>query len=155
MDTINSGLLPCNPSLANEADPICTTCQFDKEHKRSYKRNIGKISDGHTAPGQGVSSDGMEAGCPGHVMTTHGLPSTKKFCFVSFWIDHNSHFHFSTHSLVHQLCQGGTKHSTWTAFGLQGSSTPYECCQFSTGCRRRTLPVTHIFRGSLCTLATI
>jgi hypothetical protein len=93
---IRSGLLPCNPSLATEPDPICATCQFGKAHKRSHKSDTGKIAKNVKAPGDGVSSDGMEAGCPERVMTTHGLPTTKKFHYCSFWVDHYSQFIYVT-----------------------------------------------------------
>jgi hypothetical protein len=38
----------------------------------------------------------MEAGCPGRLMTTHGLPSTRCYRYVSFWIDHYSQLVYVT-----------------------------------------------------------
>ncbi len=93
---IRSGNLPCDPSLANVPDPVCATCQFGKAHKRTHKANTGGIDSAHSAPGHGVSSDGMEAGCPGRVFTTHGMPSTKRYRYCSFWIDHYSRFVYVT-----------------------------------------------------------
>jgi hypothetical protein len=93
---IRDGQLPCDPSLANEPDPMCATCQFGKAHRKTHKGNTGNISADHTKPGQGVSSDGMEAGTPGRVMTTHGIPLTKKYRYCSFWIDHFSKFVYVT-----------------------------------------------------------
>ncbi len=93
---IRDGCLPCDTSLAKEPDLICATCQFGKAHRKTHKSNTGSISADHTKPGQGVSSDGMEAGTPGKVMTTHGLPSTKKYRYCSFWIDHFSRFVYVT-----------------------------------------------------------
>lgn len=40
------------------------------------------------APYVCISSDGMEAGCPGCMMTTGGLPTNKHFRSCSFWINH-------------------------------------------------------------------
>jgi hypothetical protein len=93
---IRNGSLPCEKSLASVPDPVCATCQFGKAHKRSHKTDTGHIAKQHTAPGDGVSSDGMEAGCPGRMLTTHGLPSTRRLKYCSFWIDHYSQFVYVT-----------------------------------------------------------
>jgi hypothetical protein len=42
-------------------------------------KNTGYIDLGCTAPGMGVSSDGMEAGIPGKVFSTHRTPTTKPY----------------------------------------------------------------------------
>jgi hypothetical protein len=90
---IKSGYFPhVPPSLANELDPICTACAFAKARRQTHNAHVGHIAKGHTGPGQGVSSDGMEAGVPGRPFTTKGLPSTKRLQYVSFWIDHYSNF---------------------------------------------------------------
>ncbi len=81
------GLLPCDSSLANELDPVCSTCQFSKAHKKSHKCDVGHIGPHHKHPGDGVSSDGLEAGCPGLPMTTGGLPTNKQYHYCSFWVD--------------------------------------------------------------------
>jgi hypothetical protein len=73
---LRAGYLPGGASLISEPDPVCAACQFGKAHKRSHEADTGHISANHTALGEGVSSDGMEAGCPGRMMTTHGLPSS-------------------------------------------------------------------------------
>jgi len=93
---IRAGLLPCDPSLANEPDPVCSTCQFGKMHKKSHKTNTGHIGAEHTTPGMGVSSDGMEAGVPGQVFSTHGTPTNKTYKYSTFWIDHYSKFVYVT-----------------------------------------------------------
>jgi hypothetical protein len=93
---IRNGSLPCDKSLASVPDPVCATCQFGKAHKRSHKTDTGHIGRQHQAPGDGVSSDGMEAGCPGKMLTTHGLPSTRRLKYCSFWIDHYSQFVYVT-----------------------------------------------------------
>jgi hypothetical protein len=93
---IRAGLLPCDPSLASEPDPICAACQFGKAHKRSHKADTGHIARDHSAPGEGVSSDGMEAGCPGRPLTTKGLPTNRRYKYVTFWVDHYSQFVYLT-----------------------------------------------------------
>jgi hypothetical protein len=93
---IRSGSLPCDKSLASEPDPICTTCQFGKAHKRSHKSDSGHIARLHHAPGDGVSSDGFEAGAPGKVMTTGSSPTNKTYRYCSFWVDHFSQFVYVT-----------------------------------------------------------
>jgi hypothetical protein len=75
---IRAGILPCDPSLASEPDPVCTACQFGKAHKCSQKADTGHINKTHTdAQGDQVSFDGMEADCPGQPMTTSGLQSSQ------------------------------------------------------------------------------
>jgi hypothetical protein len=93
---IRSSSLPGGPSLASEPDPVCAACQFGKAHKWSHKADTGHISAQHSAPGDGVSSDIMEACCPGRMMTTHGLPSSRRYKYISFWIDHFSQFVYVT-----------------------------------------------------------
>jgi hypothetical protein len=93
---IHAGSLPSGKSLASEPDPVCAACQFGKAHKHSHKANTGHISTNHSAPGKCISSDGLEAGCPGRIMTTHGLPSSRRYKYVSFWLDHFSQFVYVT-----------------------------------------------------------
>jgi hypothetical protein len=93
---IRSARLPGGSSLASEPDLTCAACQFFKAHKRSHKSDTGHISANHLAPGDGVSSDGMEAGCPGRMMMTHGLPLSWRYKNVSFWKDHFSQFVYVT-----------------------------------------------------------
>jgi hypothetical protein len=94
---INSGyFLHVPPSLADEPDPICTACAFAKARRQTHSAHVGHIAKGHTGPGQGVSSDGMEAGVPGCPFTTKGLPSTKRLRYVSFWVDHYSKYVYAT-----------------------------------------------------------
>jgi hypothetical protein len=65
---------------------VCATCQFGKAHKQSHKANTRHISLDHSAPGEVVSSDGMEAECPGKIMTTHGLPSSRHYNMSLFGV---------------------------------------------------------------------
>jgi hypothetical protein len=75
---------------------MCITCNFCKAHQKSHKSNIGLIACGHTKPGQGVSSDDLEANTPGWSLTTKGQPSTTHYKYASFWVDHMSSFIYVT-----------------------------------------------------------
>jgi hypothetical protein len=79
---IREGRFPnVSPALAKEPDPPCTICNFGKARCRSHKSHVGHISANHHRPGDGVSSDGMEAGTPGRIFTTKGSPTTKRYKF--------------------------------------------------------------------------
>jgi hypothetical protein len=94
---IRAGYFPNVPSsLADEPNPICTACAFSKARRKPHKAHLGHIGKHHEGPGQGVSSDGMEAGVPGRPFTTKGLPSKKRLRYVSFWIDHYSKFVYAS-----------------------------------------------------------
>ena len=94
---IKTGRFPNVPTtLADEPDPICTACAFAIARRQSHKAHVGHISKRHTGPGQGVSSDGMEAGVPGRPFTTKGLPSKKCLRYISFWIDHYSKYVYAS-----------------------------------------------------------
>jgi len=95
---IRQGLLPCDPALAKEPDPVCAACQFGKAHKKPHLADVGSISKDHLAPGDGVSTDGMEAGTPGRVFSSSGLPSPRKYRYATFWVDHYSRYvHVTMH----------------------------------------------------------
>jgi len=86
------------PSLANEPDPVWLACLFSKSHKRSHKCDTGHIAAHHKTPGKGISSDGMEASCPGWPLTMHGLPTNHKYKYATFWFDHYLEFmHVTLH----------------------------------------------------------
>jgi hypothetical protein len=121
---IKEGRFPhVDKSLALEPDPQCSICNFGKARRRSHKSHVGHISAEHKAPGAGVSSDGMEAGTPGRVFTTKGLASTKRYKYVSFWIDHFSSLVYATfHETKHakELVQPKLEFEQWAAcFGVR------------------------------------
>jgi len=99
-ETINrwicKGVLPIDKSVANSKDPICAACQFGKANKRAHKADVGSITAKHTTPGQGVSVDLLEAGIPGRLPTTRGLPSPKWYRYVTLWVDHYSRYLYPT-----------------------------------------------------------
>jgi hypothetical protein len=79
---LRAGTLPGGTSLASEPDPVCAACQFGKAQRRSHKADTGHISETHQAPGDGVSSNGMEAGCPGRLMTRTTVYETLQICIL-------------------------------------------------------------------------
>jgi hypothetical protein len=94
---IQNGLFPqVDPNLATEPDPMCAACAFGKARRLSHKTHTGQIAQGHTNPGDGVSSDGLESGTPGRPFTTKGSPSKTRYNYVSFWVDHASSFVYVT-----------------------------------------------------------
>jgi hypothetical protein len=93
---IRQGLLHVDPSVASSPDPICAACQFGKAHKRCHTNDTGSITASHGAPGSGVSADQLEAGHPGLLPTTKGLPTTKRYHYCNFWVDHYSKYIFPT-----------------------------------------------------------
>ena len=94
---LRAGLLPDeDPDLADEPDPDCAICRFGKAHKKSHKTDTGHIDERHDAPGEGVSADQMEAGRPGRIISTKGLPSQRRYLYVNFWVDHFSRFVYVT-----------------------------------------------------------
>jgi hypothetical protein len=75
---IRDGSLGVDPALASTPDPTCAACQLGKAHHRSHKLFTGSITSRCTFLGAGVSADQLEAGCPGKIPTTKGLPTTKQ-----------------------------------------------------------------------------
>jgi hypothetical protein len=67
-----------------------------KAHQEPHAKTTNSIAAPCQYPGEGVSADQLEAGCPGRIPTTKGLPTTKRYRYCSFWIDHYSKFIFPT-----------------------------------------------------------
>jgi hypothetical protein len=86
---IHQGLLPVDNSVAHVLYPMCCACQFGKSRKKLHQEDISNITASHTAPGQGISADQLEAGFPGCILTT---PTPKWYKFVNLWVDHYSRY---------------------------------------------------------------
>lgn len=95
-ELISRGLLRVDPSIAIAPDPICVVCQVRKVHRKLHVDATGHISSSHKSPGAGVSADQMEAGSPGKIFSTKGLPSQKRFCIANLWVIHYSRLIFVT-----------------------------------------------------------
>jgi hypothetical protein len=75
---IRKGLLPVDPPIAYCPDPICAACQFGKAHRKRHAKATGGITAASAIPGDGVSANQLETGCPGRLPTTKGLPTYEK-----------------------------------------------------------------------------
>jgi len=108
MDKINHwirhGLLPVDSAIAACPNPICVACQLGKAHKQSHASNDGSITSTSHQPGNGVSADQLEAGHPGKIPTTKGLPTLKPYKYCNIWVDHHTRF---IYPIFHE-----TKHAT-------------------------------------------
>jgi len=93
---IRHGHFPVDAAIANSPDPLCSTCQYGKAKRKSHNTDKGSITASHTFPGAGISTDQMEAGYPGRMMTTKGLPSPLRYKNCNFWVDHHSRYIFPT-----------------------------------------------------------
>lgn len=69
---------------------------FGKAKRRPHRSHTSSITSIHVNPGDGVSADQFEAGVPGIVPTTKGLPTSMTYKFCNFWIDHSSKFLYVT-----------------------------------------------------------
>jgi hypothetical protein len=94
---IRMGVFPgIDQKLAAVPDPVCPACAFGKARRVCHKTHNGHIADGHTKPGDGVSSDGLESGTPGRPFTTKGSSSKLCYNYVSLWVDHMSTYVYVT-----------------------------------------------------------
>jgi hypothetical protein len=93
---IRNKQISVDPSVANAPDPICKACQVGKAKKKAHTKDKGTITLNHAYPGAGVSADQMEAGYPGRMLMTRGLPSTQRYKYCNFWVDHYSRYIFPT-----------------------------------------------------------
>lgn len=93
---IRQGLLPVDPSVAACPDPICTACQLGKAHRKSHASNKGYITDMCRQPGDGISADQLEAGHPGKIPTTKGLPTLKRSKNCNLWVNHHTRYIYPT-----------------------------------------------------------
>jgi len=78
-------------------------CQFGKARKKSHREDISNITASDTVPGQGISANQLEAGFPGRIPTTRGLPAPKRYKFVNLWVDHYSRYIYPTFHATKKL----------------------------------------------------
>jgi hypothetical protein len=115
---IRRGLLPVDPSVAACPDPICTACQFGKVHRKSHASNKGSIAAACSQPGDSVSADQLEAGYPGKIPFTKGLPTMKRYKYCNLLVDNYSRYIYPTfHETKHatELIQSKKEFQSFTA----------------------------------------
>lgn len=83
-------------SVASSPDPICAACQAGKARAKAHNKHTNSIAAPYTFPGQGVSADQLEAGFPGKIPTTKGLPTSKRYKYCNLWVDNFSRFIYPT-----------------------------------------------------------
>jgi hypothetical protein len=88
--------LPVDPAIASAPDPICIACQYSKAHRKTHNSDTMPITANHTYPGAGVSADQAEAGYPGKLPKTRGLPTTKSYKYCNTWVNHYSKYIYLT-----------------------------------------------------------
>ncbi len=93
---IRDGHFNISPTVASTPDPICAACQYGKAHRKPHTRDISSITANHSTPGAGISVDLLEAGYPGRLPTTKGLPTTKRYKYCNLWVDNFSRYIYPT-----------------------------------------------------------
>jgi len=93
---MRDGTIAAPTAVINSPHPICAACLYGKAKRRPHNHHTGSITHNCHRPGDGVSADQLEAGTPGIVATTKGLPTNMTYKFCNFWIDHYSKFIFVT-----------------------------------------------------------
>ena len=93
---MRDGTIAAPAAVINCPHPICAACLYGKAKRRPHKNHTGSITHNCNRPGDGVSADQLEAGNPGIVATTKGLPTNLTYKFCNFWIDHFSKLIFVT-----------------------------------------------------------
>jgi hypothetical protein len=140
---IRSGYLPIDPAVASAPDPICVACQYGKAHRKSHTTDTAPITASHDHPGAGVSADQLEAGYPGRLPTTRGLPTTKRYKYCNILVDHYSKYIFPTfHETidVSELIKSKTEFQTFAARfnvkikSIRADNGAYASALFKTAC---------------------
>jgi hypothetical protein len=153
---IRKGVPPIDKSVANSEDPICAACQIGKANKRAHKADVGSVTAKHTAPGQGVSVDLLEAGIPGRLPTTRGLPSPKRYRYVTLWVDHYSRYLYPTFHETKDLNAALASKREFEAFAnkfgvkiasIRADNGVYAANGFQSDCDEKGQPLTFCAMG--------
>lgn len=93
---MKNGMIRVPPQVANAANPMCSVCQFGKSRRQPHTTTTGPIDHKHQKPGDGVSADQLEAGCPGIILTSKGSPISIAYHYCNVWVDHYSRLVYVT-----------------------------------------------------------
>ena len=93
---MRAGTIQVPPEVINCPNPTCAACLFGRAKRRPHTQQTNPIAANHTAPGDGISADQFEAGSPGIVPTSKGLPTKMTYKFCNFWVDNYSKLIFVT-----------------------------------------------------------
>jgi hypothetical protein len=140
---IRQGHFNVNPSIASVPDPICVACQYGKAHKKAHKTDNASITERHRYPGAGVSADQLEAGYPGKLPTTKGLPTTKRYKYCNLWVDHYSKYIYPTFHETKEVSEMVKSKQDFQAFAarfnvkirsIRADNGAYASALFKTAC---------------------
>jgi len=93
---MRSGHLKVPPEVISAPPPVCPACAYGKAKRRPHMTCTSPIDGPHTKPGDGVSADQLEAGCPGIIPTSKGSPISTRYHYCNVWVDHHSRYIFLT-----------------------------------------------------------
>ena len=93
---MRQGHLKVAPEVVSSPTLVCSACAYGKARRRSHTACTSPINGTHHKPGDGVSADQLEAGCPGIIPTSKGSPISTYYHFCNFWVDHHSRLIFLT-----------------------------------------------------------
>lgn len=140
---IHEGYINVDPSVAAAPDPICIACQYGKVHRNSHCSNIALIMANQTYPGAGVSADQLEAGYPGKLPTTCGIPTTKHYKYCNMWVDHYSKYIYPTFHETKEVSEMIKSKTDFQNFALKfnikikairADNSAYASALFKTSC---------------------
>jgi hypothetical protein len=93
---MRQGKIKVSPEVISSPIPVCSACAYGKAKRRPHTICTSPIDSDHSKPGDGVSADQLEAGCPGIIPTAKGSPISTHYLYCNVWVDHHSRFIFLT-----------------------------------------------------------
>jgi hypothetical protein len=93
---MRNGRLKVPQEVISAPAPVCPACAYGKAKRRPHTTCTSPIAGNHTKPGDGVSADQLEAGCPGLIPTSKGSPISTRYHYCNVWVDHHSRLIFLT-----------------------------------------------------------